>query len=130
MHKSPNVSLAKFNSKTMATKKTNKTTSKSTSKTRTEFELKNRCTLIPIYGKTQVQVETTGKVKIMDFTPSEEPRVRKIDVCSTKHARMWLSPGGVNRTVQICLPAKAEQEAFEKEMDMLFEVLDMKEGEV
>ena len=99
---------------------------KKSTKTKTEFELKNRCTIIPIFGKTKVQVETTGKVKIMDFTPSDEPRVRKIDVCSTNHARMWLSPGGNNRSVLINLPANKTQEDFETELDRIWEMYNLK----
>ena len=107
-------------------KVTTKKSDKILKKTKTEFEVRNRTTIIPVYGKTEATVVTTGTVRIVDFTPSAEPRVRKIDVCSTANAKMWLSPAGVNRTVQICLPVKAEQQAFEKEMDMLFEVLKMK----
>ena len=81
--------------------------------------------LIPISGQTDVQVETTGRVKILDFTPSDTPREKSIKLCSTKYAKMWLSPAGVNRTIKICMPAKAPQAAFEKEMDMLYEIYNL-----
>ena len=93
---------------------------------RIEFTLTGPMRLVPVSGTTNVKVSSTGRVKIIDFTPSENPRIRKIHLCATSNSKMWLSPNGVRRTVQINLPASATQEDFEVELDRIFEAYDLK----
>lgn len=87
-----------------------------------EFPLRNAVKLVPLKGKTEVTVTTTGDVMINDATPTAEHRVRSITLAETNYGRLSVSPGGMNTTVKVILPSDmATKENFLLEVHALFD---------
>ena len=89
-----------------------------------EFKLNNPVKLIPLKGKTNVEVSTTGEVLIQDPAPSPDPRPRDIVLAESIYGRLTSTPAGMNHSVKITFPAKmATRENFLLEVHALFDNL-------
>lgn len=89
-----------------------------------EFPLLNAVKLVPLRGKTNVMVTTTGEVLVSDPEPSAEPRVRSITLAKTDYGRLSVSPAGQNTTVKVILPTDmATREQFLLEVHALFDLV-------
>lgn len=94
-----------------------------------QFPLTNPVTLIPIAGKTDVTINTTGKVLVTSDgeTATSQPRVRYIKLSETDCSMLSSSPKGLFRTVRITLPVEHSSETeFHLQVTELFrKVLEM-----
>lgn len=96
-----------------------------------EFQLLRAVKMVPVKGKTDVKVATTGDVLIIDPAPRAEPRVRSIKLAETQFGTLSVSPKGINTTLKIILPTViATKENFLLEVHALFDQMRLEEIEM
>lgn len=89
-----------------------------------QFPLNNAVKIVPLTGKTNVEVSTTGEVLIHDPAPSPDPRPRDIILTESIYGRLTSTPCGINHSVKITFPARlATRENFLLEVHALFDNL-------
>jgi len=94
-----------------------------------QFPLLNAVKLVPLKGKTQVEIATTGEVAVYDPAPSPEPRPRNIVLAESIYGKLTSTPAGMNHIVKITLPADmATRENFLLEVHALFDNLLLEEN--
>lgn len=91
-------------------------------------KLVNQLVVTPPAGAENVCVEIASNCPV-DVRERKQgvPRVRKVKLCTTTHARLVTTPTLKNLRVEICVPyGEAGARRLEKECDLLLEVAKMK----
>lgn len=89
-----------------------------------QFPLNNAVRIVPIKGKTNVELVTTGEVLIQDPAPSPNPRPRDIVLAESIYGKLTSTPAGMNTSVKITFPREmATRKNFILEVHALFDNL-------
>lgn len=87
-----------------------------------EFTLERPVKLFPVMGMTEVTIETTGEVDVINCKPTVHGGPRKVVLASTERGELTRSPMGMNRTVRVTLPTSCATPAeFKRQVELLFD---------